>query len=64
MENPGTLREKSGMVIELKNPLNCEEVTAERWVWPTAKLEGTAQVHYYVQGTENSFNIYRLWCHY
>jgi len=31
MENPGTLREKSGMVIELKNPLNCEEVTAERW---------------------------------
>ena len=30
MENPGTLREKSGMVIELKNPLNCEEVTAER----------------------------------
>lgn len=44
MENPGTLREKSGMVIELKNPLNCEEVTAERWVWPAAKLEGTTHI--------------------
>ena len=32
-ENPGTLRERSGMVVELKNPLNYEEVTAERWVW-------------------------------
>ena len=64
MENPGTLREKSGMVIELKNPLNCEEVTAERWVWPAAKLEGTTHAHYYVQRTENSFNLYMLWCHY
>ena len=33
MENPGILREKSGVVIELKNPLNCEEVAAKRWVW-------------------------------
>ena len=39
MENPGTLREKSGMVIELKNPLNCEEVTAERWVWLVPQVE-------------------------
>jgi len=33
MENPGTLRETNGRVNEFKNPLNCEEVTAERWVW-------------------------------
>ena len=36
MENPGgILRERSGMVIELKYPLYYkeEEVTAERWVW-------------------------------
>ena len=34
MENPGTLREKSGRVIELRNALNCEEVvTTERWAW-------------------------------
>lgn len=39
MENPGTLREKSGLVIELKNPLNCEEVTAERWVWLIPQVE-------------------------
>ena len=44
------MREKSGLVIELKNPLNCEEVTAERWVWLTPKLEGTTQVHYYRKG--------------
>ena len=50
MENPGTLRERSGMVIELKNPLNCEEVTAERWVWLIPKLEGTTQVYYYIKG--------------
>lgn len=31
MDNPGTLREKNGMVIELKLPLNSDEVTAERW---------------------------------
>lgn len=30
MENPGALREKNGIVIELKAPLNSEEVTAER----------------------------------
>lgn len=30
MDNPGTLREKNGMVIELKLPLNSDEVTAER----------------------------------
>lgn len=30
-ENPGTLKEKNGLVIELKHPLNCEEVTTERW---------------------------------
>lgn len=34
MENPGTLREKNGRVIELRNELDCEEVaTTERWVW-------------------------------
>ena len=33
MKNPGTLRERSGMVIELKYPLYYKEVTAERWVW-------------------------------
>ena len=34
LENPGTLREKSGRVIELNYPLNCEEVvTTERWAW-------------------------------
>ena len=31
-ENPGTLKEKNGLVIELKHPLNCEEVTTERSV--------------------------------
>ena len=32
IENPGTLREKNGQVIELKTPLNCEEATTERYV--------------------------------
>ena len=31
-KNPGTLREKSGKVIELKNGLNCEMVTTKRYV--------------------------------
>lgn len=30
MENPGSLRERNGALIELKSPLNCDEVTAER----------------------------------
>ena len=30
MDNPGTLREKNGQIIELKVPLNSDEVTAER----------------------------------
>ena len=30
-ENPGQLKEKNGAVIHLTNPLNCEEVTTERW---------------------------------
>ena len=30
MENPGSLRERSGALIELKNPYNSDEVTAER----------------------------------
>lgn len=30
-ENPGTLKEKNGQVIELKAPLNSEEVTNERY---------------------------------
>ena len=30
-ENPGQLKEKNGAVIHLSNPLNCEEVTTERW---------------------------------
>ena len=30
-ENPGQLKEKSGTVIELKQPLFCEEVATERW---------------------------------
>ena len=29
-ENPGQLREKNGCVIELKIPLNSEEITTER----------------------------------
>ena len=29
-ENPGTLKEKNGLLIELKAPLNSEEVTNER----------------------------------
>ena len=29
-ENPGTLREKNGQLIELRAPLNSEEVTNER----------------------------------
>ena len=34
LENPGTLREKNGRVIELNYSLNCEEVaTTERWAW-------------------------------
>lgn len=32
MDNPGTLREKNGQIIELKLPLNSDEVTAERSV--------------------------------
>ena len=35
-EIPGTLREKSGKVIELKNPLNCEVVTTKRYVASSA----------------------------
>lgn len=31
MEFPGSLREKNGHLIELKSPLNTEEVTNERW---------------------------------
>lgn len=31
-DNPGTLKEKNGEVIDLKMPLNCEEVTTERFV--------------------------------
>ena len=30
-ENPGTLKEKNGQLIELKAPLNSEEVTNERY---------------------------------
>lgn len=32
MEFPGSLREKNGHLIELKSPLNTEEVTNERCV--------------------------------
>lgn len=32
MENPGSLRERNGTLIELKNPYNSDEVTAERCV--------------------------------
>lgn len=32
MENSGSLRERSGNVIELKTPFNSDEVTAERRV--------------------------------
>ena len=38
MENPGILRERSGLVFELKYPLNREEVTAGRWVVYTTCL--------------------------
>lgn len=31
MENPGALRERNGALIELKQPYNSEEVTAERY---------------------------------
>lgn len=31
-ENPGTLKEKNGHLIELKAPLNSEEVTNERYI--------------------------------
>ena len=31
MENSGSLRERNGTLIELKNPFNSEEVTAERY---------------------------------
>ena len=40
MDNPGTLREKNGMVIELKLPLNSDEVTAERSVRVKLLLTG------------------------
>lgn len=30
-ENPGQLKERSGTVIELAQPVYCEEVTTERW---------------------------------
>jgi tyrosine-protein phosphatase non-receptor type 11 len=32
MENPGSLRERNGALIELKHPYNSDEVTAERYV--------------------------------
>lgn len=32
MENGGTLKEKNGQIIELKQPLICAEPTTERWV--------------------------------
>ncbi len=32
MDNPGTLRQKNGTVIELKLPLNAKKVTLERSV--------------------------------
>ena len=32
LDNPGTLRERNGQVIEMKLPLNSEEVTSERFV--------------------------------
>ena len=38
MENPGTLKEKSGQVIELKAPLNSEEVTNERYTAVTESI--------------------------
>ena len=38
MENSGSLRERSGNVIELKTPFNSDEVTAERWVLDTGSL--------------------------
>lgn len=38
MDNPGTLREKNGQLIELKVPLNSDEVTAERSVNISADL--------------------------
>lgn len=31
IDNPGQLKEKNGTVIFLKQPLNCEEITTERW---------------------------------
>ncbi len=30
-DNPGQLCEKNGTVIELKHPMNCGEVTSDRW---------------------------------
>ena len=37
MENPGSLRERNGTLIELKTPFNSDEVTAERCVcWHNA----------------------------
>ena len=42
MENPGTLREENGRVIELRNALNCEEVvTTERWACHIASFPGS-----------------------
>lgn len=35
LENPGQLKEKNGELIELKQPLNCEEVTNERYCLAT-----------------------------
>ena len=32
LDNPGTLREKNGQVIEMRLPFNSEEVTSERCV--------------------------------
>lgn len=40
IENPGTLRERNGQLIDLIAPLNCEEVTTERCVsliWQPAR---------------------------
>ena len=50
MENPGSLRERNGAVIELKTPYNSEEVTAERYVHSLDCFSSGCNLFCYVDG--------------
>lgn len=57
-EFPGSLREKNGHLIELKSPLNTEEVTNERCV----EMEWSLMVLDISRVVTTSFAIARGYC--